>query len=64
MLILEHGSPAFEEFLDFIGERVELKGFSKYRAGLDTKSENEKQCYIVAFCSIAWAKTCFSYEMF
>ena len=52
MLILEHGSPAFEEFLDFIGERVELKGFSKYRAGLDTKSEHEKQCYIVAFCSI------------
>ena len=36
----ESGSAAFEEFLDFIGERVELKGFSKYRAGLDMKSEN------------------------
>lgn len=31
----EHGSPEFEEFLDFLGERVELKGWNRFRAGLD-----------------------------
>ena len=42
----EHGSPAFEEFSDFIGERVELKGFSKYRAGLDTKTDTTGSCSV------------------
>jgi hypothetical protein len=28
----------YKEFLQLIGERVRLKGFSKYRAQLDTKS--------------------------
>jgi len=31
----EHGSPEFEEFLDFLGDRVELNGWGRYRAGLD-----------------------------
>lgn len=31
----EHGSPSFEEFLNMLGQRVELKGWTKYRAGLD-----------------------------
>ena len=34
----EFGSPAFEEFLDFLGDRVELEGWDKYRAGLDVTS--------------------------
>lgn len=34
----EYGSPAFEEFLDLLGQRVRLKGFTKYRAQLDNKS--------------------------
>jgi hypothetical protein len=34
----ESGSSSFNEFLDFIGQRVELKGFSSYRAGMDTKT--------------------------
>jgi hypothetical protein len=34
----EKASLAFDEFLDFIGERVQLKGFNKYRGGLDAKS--------------------------
>ena len=31
--------PAFEEFLEVIGQRVRMKGFNKHRAGLDPKSE-------------------------
>jgi RAP1 GTPase activating protein 1 len=30
-------TPAFEDFLSFLGARVELQGWKKYRAGLDTK---------------------------
>ncbi|KAL7073150.1 hypothetical protein ACQ4LE_007033 [Meloidogyne hapla] len=35
----EDSSPHFEEFLDFLGTRVKLKGFDafKYKGGLDTK---------------------------
>ena len=39
-ICLEHGSPAFEEFLELIGMKVKMKGFSKYRAQLDNKSES------------------------
>ena len=35
----EEGGPAFEEFLDLIGQRVRLKGFNKYKAGLCNKSK-------------------------
>lgn len=35
----ESAGPAFEEFLQLLGERVRLKGFEKYRAQLDTKSK-------------------------
>lgn len=31
-------SPEFEEFLDFLGKRVTLKGWTGYRGGLDVKS--------------------------
>lgn len=34
----EEAGPAFHEFLEAIGQRVRLKGFDKYRAGLDNKS--------------------------
>jgi hypothetical protein len=34
------GSPAYEEFLEFLGERITLEGWSKYRGGLDIKSNN------------------------
>ncbi|KAL5255158.1 hypothetical protein ACHWQZ_G014555 [Mnemiopsis leidyi] len=33
------GSPAFEEFLETIGEKVALKGFDSFRGGLDNKSD-------------------------
>ena len=36
----EEGGPAFNEFLDVIGQRVRLKGFGKYKAGLCNKSKS------------------------
>lgn len=36
----ESSGPAFEQFLDLLGERVRLKGWEKYRAQLDNKSEH------------------------
>ncbi|XP_069741143.1 signal-induced proliferation-associated 1-like protein 2 isoform X2 [Narcine bancroftii] len=36
----ETGSPVFEEFLDLLGHRVRLKGFNKYRAQLDNKTDS------------------------
>ena len=35
----EEGGPAFNEFLDLIGQRIRLKGFNKYKAGLCNKSK-------------------------
>lgn len=31
-------SPDFEEFLDFLGDRITLKGWDKFRGGLDVKT--------------------------
>ncbi|KAJ4443510.1 hypothetical protein ANN_05182 [Periplaneta americana] len=36
----EEAGPAFHEFLDTIGQRVRLKGFDKYKAGLDNKTDS------------------------
>ncbi|XP_048453047.1 signal-induced proliferation-associated 1-like protein 2 [Rhincodon typus] len=36
----ETGGPVFEEFLDLLGHRVRLKGFNKYRAQLDNKTDS------------------------
>lgn len=36
---LEGSSPAFDEFLDMLGQRVRLKGFDKYKGGLDSKGD-------------------------
>lgn len=35
----ESSSPMFEDFLSLLGEKVRLKGFAKYRAGLDNKND-------------------------
>lgn len=32
----ETGSPALDQFLDLLGDKVQLKGFTKYRGQLDT----------------------------
>lgn len=43
----ETAGPAFEEFLDLLGQRVRLKGFSKYRAQLDNKSKHVGTCTLL-----------------
>jgi signal-induced proliferation-associated 1 like protein 1 len=35
----ENSSAAFDEFLSILGEKVRLKGFSRYRGGLDNKTD-------------------------
>ncbi|XP_037073091.1 signal-induced proliferation-associated 1-like protein 1 [Pollicipes pollicipes] len=39
----EESGPAFEEFLEMLGQRVRLKGFDKYKAGLDNKTDSTGQ---------------------
>lgn len=34
-------SPAFDEFLNHLGERIELNGWTKFAGGLDTKSKSQ-----------------------
>ncbi|XP_010871360.2 signal-induced proliferation-associated 1-like protein 2 isoform X1 [Esox lucius] len=36
----ESASPAMEEFMELLGQRVRLKGFTKYRAQLDNKTDS------------------------
>uniref|UniRef100_A0A8C7NWK9 Signal induced proliferation associated 1 like 2 n=1 Tax=Oncorhynchus mykiss TaxID=8022 RepID=A0A8C7NWK9_ONCMY len=36
----ESASPSLEEFLELLGQRVRLKGFTKYRAQLDNKTDS------------------------
>ena len=45
----EEGGPAFNEFLDLLGQRVRLKGFNKYKAGLCNKSKSRLECYSVSY---------------
>ena len=46
----EEGGPAFNEFLDLLGQRVRLKGFNKYKAGLCNKSKSIYQLPISIQC--------------
>ncbi|XP_012286463.1 signal-induced proliferation-associated 1-like protein 2 [Orussus abietinus] len=36
----QHAGPAFLEFLDTIGQRIRLRGFEGYKAGLDTRTDS------------------------
>ncbi|KAI8838115.1 hypothetical protein BC829DRAFT_371413 [Chytridium lagenaria] len=36
----ENASPAFKQFLNFLGETIELRGWKGYRAGLDVSGSN------------------------
>lgn len=44
----ETAGPALEEFFQLLGEKIRLKGFTKYRAQLDTKS-NYTHCIVFGF---------------
>ncbi len=53
----EEGGPAFNEFLELIGQKVRLKGFNKYKAGLCSKSKISENLFELAamfglFCKI------------
>ena len=62
MAWLEDTSPAFQEFLQFLGDRVRLKGWDKYRAGLDVNNDQagthsiytEWNNYEIMFHIIPW----------
>ena len=68
----EEGGPAFEEFLDLIGKRVRLRGFDKYKAGLDNKMDSTglysvyseyQKCEVMVRCSTAWCRCCFCFDL-
>lgn len=40
---VENTSPHFKQFLNFLGETIELKGWKGYRAGLDVSGCKEKK---------------------
>lgn len=48
----EGAGPALEEFLDLLGQRVRLKGFTKYRAQLDNKSKIKKHSVPKAYIQL------------
>lgn len=37
MVYIEFGSESFEEFLELLGEKIRLKGWERFRGGLDVK---------------------------
>jgi hypothetical protein len=39
LLSIEKASPAFEEFMEFLGDRIPLRGWTGYRGDLDTKGD-------------------------
>ncbi|XP_011329684.1 GTPase-activating Rap/Ran-GAP domain-like protein 3 isoform X2 [Ooceraea biroi] len=50
MLSNERGSPDFERFLEILGERIRLKGWDKYRGGLDVKGDmTGKESYYTVY---------------
>ncbi|XP_020284932.1 GTPase-activating Rap/Ran-GAP domain-like protein 3 isoform X2 [Pseudomyrmex gracilis] len=50
MLSNERGSPGFERFLEILGERIRLKGWDKYRGGLDVKGDmTGKESYYTVY---------------
>lgn len=36
----EHGSEDFEAFLQLLGQRITLRGWERFRGGLDVKGES------------------------
>ncbi|XP_043259850.1 GTPase-activating Rap/Ran-GAP domain-like protein 3 isoform X1 [Colletes gigas] len=50
MLSNEEGSPSFQNFLEILGERIQLKNWDKYRGGLDVKGDmTGKESYYTVY---------------
>lgn len=45
-MFAEEASQDFEDFLDVLGERVRLKGWDRFRGGLDVKGKIYTKTYI------------------
>ena len=43
MYVAADGGPDYEDFLNFVGERITLKGYKGYRAGLDVVGKKKKK---------------------
>ncbi len=50
-------SPEYEEFLDFIGERVNLQNWTNWRAGLDTSCKGAFLTNLIAISNRYHRKT-------
>ena len=37
----EHGSPGFDRFLALLGDRITLKGWAKFRGGMDVVNDTK-----------------------
>jgi hypothetical protein len=49
--IAEAGSPEFDRFVSLLGDKIRLKGWDKYRGGLDVKgtlTHSVEYCYRTA----------------
>lgn len=57
----ENAGPALDEFLDLLGQRVRLKGFTKYRAQLDNKSMSLSTNTLTLSCFKRFAQFDFSF---
>lgn len=47
IILIEHGSPEFEEFLNCMGERVSLKGWTQFSGGLNVDGMKILYIYFV-----------------
>ncbi|PIK44677.1 putative signal-induced proliferation-associated 1-like protein 2 isoform X3 [Apostichopus japonicus] len=54
----EHSGPAFDEFLECVGEKVKLKGFVKYRAQLDNRTDSTGPHSIYAYTRVMRSVPC------
>jgi hypothetical protein len=55
--VTEAGSPEFDRFVSLLGDKVRLKGWDKYRGGLDVKGTytySTDLCYRMAKCNFCF----------
>ena len=55
----QESSKPYQDFLKFLGERVKLQGFDKYRAGLDVKSNNTGEYSVYTTYQDGWYQIMF-----
>ena len=48
--IAEAGSPEFDRFARLLGDKIRLKGWDKYRGGLDVKGTHSVGCCYRTTC--------------